>query len=122
MARSTDKLSGVILLGVGLSMIAILLHSALVEGRQVGGLAQGVGVGVVMAASGIYTLWGGEYALLVRAVWSVLFVIGSLLPLFILLGAAQAEFHVFLAVSAVLAVIYVGLVGSTALDIVRAYR
>ena len=122
MERATDKLSGAILLSVGLAIVAILLHSAVIERTQVGGLAQGVGVGVAMAASGIYVLAGAKYALAVRAVWSVLFVIGGLIPLFIVLGAAQAELHVFLGVTAVLAVIYVGLVGSTALDIVRTYR
>ena len=78
---------------------------------------QGLMIGLLMAGSGAYAIAGLPHNLIVRAIWSVLFIIGGTIGIFVLVNLSQAGLLPFLLGLISFLLIFVGLVVTTALDI-----
>ena len=116
-----SKVGGSILTVVGFVITAVLLHSHFIANNEIGSLGQGLAVGVLMMVSGIYSILQMPFNLVVRTIWSIGFLIGGILPMFMIIGSSQGGLLTFLGVTGVILVIYVGLIGSTIMDLLAKF-
>lgn len=115
-----NKIGGGILALVGIYFVIGMIYSTFNMGvdwfLRTGWV--GLTVGTTMFLSGIWSWQNREYNLIVRSIWSVLWLVGSILALWTIIGFSQSGNAVlFIGGTIVILSIYIGLIGTTILDI-----
>lgn len=117
-----NKIGGTILVLVGLIVASVMMESTMARGMnwfyRTG--YQGFIIGVLMLLSGIYSILDLKHNIIIRLVWSIIWILGSIIPAFILLSFATGDsIMVFIVALVVILILYLGLVGTTVREIVQ---
>lgn len=120
--KVTELICGSVLSLIGLSLSVQMLSSGIENWDwfwRTG--VNGFLFGVLFLGAGVYSLIGGKYSIYLRILASIVLILLGVIPMFILIGASQGSLASFLFVFILIATAYLGVVGTTSLDMYRRF-